>query len=114
MSYNIILTPFFERESKKLSKKYPSLQKDLKTIIDLLNENPKSGESIGNNCYKIRMSISSKNKGKSGGARIITHIRFINEEIFLLSIYDKSALSNIAEEKLLDRIKSIKTTSHDQ
>jgi mRNA-degrading endonuclease RelE of RelBE toxin-antitoxin system len=108
MSYNINSTPFFEKEFKKLFKKYPSLKKDLKAITDELSHNPKIGESIGNNCYKIRMSISSKNKGKSGGARVITHVRFVNEEIYLISIYDKSELSNIAEEQLLDRIKSIK------
>jgi len=108
MSYNIKYTPFFEREFKKLLKKHSSLKRDLETVIKVLNENPGSGESIGNNCYKIRMSISSKNKGKSGGARIITHVRFINEEIFLLSIYDKSSFSTIAEEQLLIRIKSLR------
>lgn len=54
------------------------------------------------------MSISSKNKGKSGGARIITHVKFIDNELFLISIYDKSELSNIAEEEIALRIKSIK------
>jgi mRNA-degrading endonuclease RelE of RelBE toxin-antitoxin system len=108
MSYSIVLTPFFEREFKKLLKKHFSLKKDLETVINDLNNDPRSGESIGDNCYKIRMRISSKNKGKSGGARVITHVRFVNEEIFLLSIYDKSTLSTIAEEQLLVRIKSIK------
>jgi len=108
MNYNINSTPFFEKEFKKLFKKYPSLKNDLKAVTDSLSHNPKTGESIGNNCYKIRMSISSKNKGKSGGARVITHVRFVNEEIFLISIYDKSELSNIAEDQLLDRIKGIK------
>jgi mRNA-degrading endonuclease RelE of RelBE toxin-antitoxin system len=108
MSYSIAYTPFFEREFKKLSKKYASLQNDLQKIIKLLIENPQSGESIGNNCYKIRMSISSKNKGKSGGARVITYVKFVNEEIFLVAIYDKSQLSAIAEEEVLFRIKGIK------
>jgi mRNA-degrading endonuclease RelE of RelBE toxin-antitoxin system len=108
MSYSIATTPFFEREFKKLSKKYPSLKSDLQKVTKLLIENPQSGESIGNNCYKIRMSISSKNKGKSGGARIITYVKFINEEIFLVAIYDKSQFSTIAEEEILLRIKGIK------
>jgi mRNA-degrading endonuclease RelE of RelBE toxin-antitoxin system len=108
MSYSIILTPFFEKEYKKLLKKYASLTKDFQKVISDLKENPKTGESIGNNCYKIRMSISSKNKGKSGGARIITHVKFIDNELFLISIYDKSELSNIAEEEIVLRIKSIK------
>jgi mRNA-degrading endonuclease RelE of RelBE toxin-antitoxin system len=108
MSYSILTTHFFEKEYKKLSKKYPSLKNDFQKILAALYEDPKSGESIGNNCYKIRMSIASKNKGKSGGARIITHLRFVNEEIFLLSIYDKSELSNIPEEEIIVRIKNIK------
>lgn len=32
------------------------------------------GIPLGKNCYKIRLKISSKNSGKSGGARIITHV----------------------------------------
>jgi len=68
MSYNIKFTPFFEREFKKLFKKHSSLKKDLESVVDRLNENPRSGESIGNSCYKIRINISSTNKGKSGGA----------------------------------------------
>ncbi|WP_204985986.1 hypothetical protein [Mucilaginibacter psychrotolerans] len=54
------------------------------------------------------MSISSKNKGKSGGARVITYVRFVDEEIYLLAIYDKSDLSTIADEQILERIKNIK------
>jgi len=108
MSYKIVLTPFFEREFKKLFKRYISLKKDLEGVTSDLNENPRLGEPIGNNCYKIRMSILSKNKGKSGGARIITYIKFVDEEIHLIAIYDKSELSNIAEEQLLIRIKNIK------
>jgi mRNA-degrading endonuclease RelE of RelBE toxin-antitoxin system len=108
MSYSIATTPFFEREFKKLLKKYASLQSDFQKVTKLLKENPQSGESIGNNCYKIRMSISSKNKGKSGGARVITFVKFVDEEIFLVAIYDKSQLSSIAEEEILLRIKGIK------
>lgn len=54
------------------------------------------------------MAIASKNKGKSGGARIITYVKFVNEEIFLVSIYDKTDLGNISEDELLTRLKSIK------
>ncbi|HVS90577.1 MAG TPA: type II toxin-antitoxin system RelE/ParE family toxin [Mucilaginibacter sp.] len=108
MSYSVVTTPFFEREFKKLLKKYISLPKDFQKVISLLRDDPKSGESVGNNCYKVRMSIASKNKGKSGGARVITYVRFVNEEIFLISIYDKSEISNIAEKEILVRIQSIK------
>jgi mRNA-degrading endonuclease RelE of RelBE toxin-antitoxin system len=107
MSFKVNFTPFFEKEFKKLYKKHRSLKIDLTGVVSHLIQDPQSGESIGNNCYKIRMSISSKGKGKSGGARIITHVKFINEEVFLISIYDKSEMSAIAEQEILNRIKNI-------
>jgi len=55
---------------------------------------------LGKDCYKIRMAISSKNKGKSGGARIITNVHIVGETIYLLSIYDKSQKSNLDEGEL--------------
>jgi hypothetical protein len=54
------------------------------------------------------MKMSSKNKGKSAGARIITFVKFVNEEVYLLSIYDKSDLSSLAEEEILNRTRTIK------
>jgi hypothetical protein len=40
-------------------------------LLNGLEENPKQGTAIGNNCFKIRIAIASKGKGKSVGARII-------------------------------------------
>lgn len=48
MSFNINYTPFFEKEFKKLYKKYRSLKDDLNKLINQLAENPQAGESIGN------------------------------------------------------------------
>jgi len=72
MSFNIIATEPFERKLKRLAKKYKSLSSDLSAVIDELAENPTLGTPIGKNCYKIRVAIASKGKGKSGGARMIT------------------------------------------
>lgn len=66
----------------------------------LLMKNPTQGTPLGKDCYKIRMAISSKNKGKSGGARIITNVHIVGETIYLLSIYDKSQKSNLDEGEL--------------
>lgn len=63
-------------------------------------ENPIQGTPLGKDCYKIRMAISSKNKGKSGGARIITNVHIVGETIYLLSIYDKNQKSNLDEGEL--------------
>jgi len=107
MSFKILPTPAFVRELKKLSKKYISLKKDLTVLIAELVEDPKSGTPLGNNCYKIRMAITSKNKGKSAGARIITYVQVVNETVYLLSIYDKSDLDNISDSELTSRIKDL-------
>ena len=74
MNYNVIPTHKFEREIKRLIKKFLSLKKEYTSLIGQLKINPATGTSLGNNCYKIRLAIASKNKGKSGGARIITYI----------------------------------------
>ena len=74
MSYKIKILPSFERDVKILGKKYKSFKTDLQKLREILTQDPKSGTPIGNSCYKIRISIASKNKGKSGGARVITHV----------------------------------------
>ena len=107
MSFKVLPTPLFERELKKLSKRYPSVKSDLATTIASLKENPTLGEPLGNNCFKVRMAISSKNKGKSGGARVITFLKIAGEIIFLISIYDKSDTNTISDKELLARVKGL-------
>ena len=100
MSYSIVATEPFERKLKKLLKKYKSLKNDLLEIIHQLEENPTHGVPLGKDCYKIRIAISSKGKGKSGGARVITFVRIVNSKVFLLDIYDKSDQSTISDKDL--------------
>lgn len=100
MSYNIIAVPSFKRKLKKLDKKYPSLKSDLAILFKSLEQNPEQGKNLGKNCYKIRLAISSKSKGKSGGARIITNIVVTNETVYLLSIYDKSDRETLTDKEL--------------
>ncbi len=100
MSYNISAIPSFKKEFKKLAKKYPSLKSDLQKLSEELIENPTLGIDLGGNFYKVRMSITSKGRGKSGGARIITHIKIIETTIFLTSIYDKSDKDSISDKEL--------------
>ena len=107
MSYSIEITALFEKQLKRLSKKFPSLKKEFAILVKQLNEEPKHGTSIGNNCYKIRLAIASKGKGKSGGARVITHIQVTATKIFLLSIYDKSEQSDITNSDLNEWVKMI-------
>jgi len=107
MSYKIIAVPTFSKEAKKLAKKYHSLKSELEIIFASLEINPIQGTSLGNNCYKIRIAISSKGKGKSGGARLITNIIINNETVYLLSIYDKSEKDSLSNSELNELLKSI-------
>lgn len=107
MSYNIVATQRFRRDIKKLAKKYISLKKEYENFINDLEENPEQGISLGNNCYKIRIAIASKGKGKSGGARIITHIIVRENTVFLLTIYDKSEKENISDKELNELLDQI-------
>ena len=100
MSFEIKFVPNFDKEIKQLSKKYPSIKQDLLQLIEEIVEDPFLGEPLGKDCYKIRMAIASKNKGKSGGSRVITCVKVVNETVFLLSIYDKSEKESIEDSKL--------------
>ena len=78
MSYSIIPTHRFEKELKRLAKKFPSLKNEFAELIANITANPEAGTFIGNNCYKIRLTIGSKGKGKSGGARVISYFTHRN------------------------------------
>ncbi|MFM8743847.1 MAG: type II toxin-antitoxin system RelE family toxin [Cytophagales bacterium] len=86
MNFSVEATAYFAKQLKRLSKKFPSLKDEFKYLINSLKENPKQGTSLGNNCFKIRLAIRSKGKGKSGGARVITHIQVIKSRVFLFNL----------------------------
>lgn len=64
------------------------------------SENPAIGKEIIPGCYKVRMAIASKGKGKSGGARIITHVHVSETTVYLLTIYDKSEQADISDNEV--------------
>ena len=107
MSFSIQLTSRFEKEAKKLFKKYPSLKNEIIDLRNELKENPETGSPIGHNCYKIRIAISSKGKGKRGGARVITYLYIKGKTIYLLSLFDKSEKETISDKELIEILKEI-------
>ncbi|MBA4407877.1 MAG: hypothetical protein C0397_00455 [Odoribacter sp.] len=107
MIFKVKTIKVFERQAKRLMKKFPLLKNELAELIHELKQNPTKGTEIGQNCFKIRLAIASKGKGKSGGARIITHLVSINETVFLLSIYNKSEIENLTDKEILELIKQI-------
>jgi mRNA-degrading endonuclease RelE of RelBE toxin-antitoxin system len=99
---NVITLDYFERRAKKLIRKYPSLSQEIATLIADLANNPTQGVYLSLDCYKIRLKIASKGKGKSGGARVITCVKVEQDTVTLLTIYDKSEQEDISENFLVE------------
>ena len=105
MSYSFDTLEDFDREARRLSKHYASFKKDLTELIKELAENPMMGVDLGNGFRKVRMKIRSKGKGKSGGARVITHTAnvIVSENsgvLYLVDIYDKSVQESVEISKI--------------
>ncbi len=94
-SFSVETTLLFQKEAKSLVKKYPSFKTDLQAIINSLKEDPKQGTALGKDCYKIRIKISSKARGKSGGARLITCVKVVKQKVYLVTVYDKASRESI-------------------
>lgn len=100
MNCKVEITEHFGKEAKRLAKKFPSLKQDLETLFIDISANPTLGTSLGMDVYKVRMAISSKGKGKRGGARIITFFRAKSDLVVLLSIYNKGEKNTITADEI--------------
>ena len=103
----IVNTRTFDKELKNLAKRHRSLLADIAQLANNLFNNPQEGESLGRGCYKVRMAITSKGKGKSGGARIITCVKIEFDTLYMLTIYDKSDRENISTAELTELLNEI-------
>lgn len=101
----------FQRLAKDLKKKYKSFKDDYDTFLDDFEREPFSGEPLGHHTYKNRMAIAAKGKGKSGGARVITYnVKQIADDevvITLMTIYDKSEISNVSDAYIRSLVQQI-------
>ncbi len=98
MSFEIITTAYAKVGIKKLSKRYKGFDEDIKAFRDGLKANPLQGTELAPGIRKIRMAVTAKGRGKSGGARVITFNALVTEQegtIYLLLIYDKADTSNV-------------------
>jgi mRNA-degrading endonuclease RelE of RelBE toxin-antitoxin system len=100
MSYKVSSSRGFRRDVKPLAKKYNSLKHELASLFASLKETPTLGESLGRSCYKIRLGVASKGKGKRSGARVVTYVITDNEEVILLTIYDKKVKDDLLPNEL--------------
>lgn len=98
MNFEIIPTQDFIKSLKALAKRYRSMKQDILHFTESLENNPYQGDELTPGIRKIRLAITSKGRGKSGGARVITYTVIVAEdsgEIYLLDIYDKADSSTV-------------------
>lgn len=93
-----------------MAKRYRGLVEDYENFLVSLEANPLQGTEIAPNIRKIRMAITAKGRGKSGGARVITCNALVSEQegkIYLLLIYDKADASNIKMNAVKEIVKEL-------
>ena len=100
MRYNVELSPNFVKEAKRLTKKFPSLKSELAQLFTTLEENPTFGTPLGNDIFKIRLSVASKNRGKSGGVRVLSFAKVTQTDVLLFSIYSKGDVDHITDRRI--------------
>jgi len=105
MNYKVVISSEFAKEAKRITKKHPGIKKDISKLVTELTINPTLGTDLGNNFYKIRLSVSGTNKGKSGGARVITYVILDQETVLLTEIYLKSEHDSADVSVLVNRLK---------
>ena len=106
-NYDVVVAESFKKTSRNLSKRHSSLGRVFNKLISSLEEDPEQGTPIGKGCYKIRLNITSKKKGKRGGARVITYVQIVETTVFLLTIYDKSEKESLSDAELADLLNNL-------
>ena len=110
MPYNVQLTSSFKRSVKKLKRRYPHIQDDIREGIEVLLHTPQLGVIVSGSggIRKVRLANRDARRGKSGGYRLLYYLE--DEEtqaLYLLLVYSKSDRENVTKrelKQLLDEI----------
>ncbi len=95
----------FKIAYKRLKKRHRSLEADFESLLLSLQVDPYQGVEIIEGLRKVRMNVTSKGRGKSGGARVIIRLRIVDDELQLIYIYDKADFENVSDSYLRDILK---------
>ena len=90
--------PTFERDVKRLSRRYARIRLDIEPIIAELQRGALPGDRVQGLklvVYKVRAANRDAKRGKSGGYRVIYYLP-IGDLIVLLTIYSKSEQKDIS------------------
>lgn len=106
-NYKVYPTQNFINEAVEISKKYPNIKEDFVKLRKQLQKDPQIGDALKGSMYKIRMAITEKGDGKSGGARVIVLVKIEEKEVFVLSLFLKSQWDTAIMSALEDRVKDL-------
>lgn len=92
----------FDRDLKRLSRKYPDVIDEVAHLGAQLEQDERPGDKIPNvgyDVYKVRLANPSAGKGKRGGFRVVYYLRR-EDEVLLLTIYAKVRQTDISPEEI--------------
>jgi mRNA-degrading endonuclease RelE of RelBE toxin-antitoxin system len=98
MSYRVVLGPSFKRCLKKLEKRFPHVKDDVRSAIEVLQDDPRHGAVLrgGHGTRKFRIPNQDAQRGGSGGYRLIYTVEEQPEQrICLLLLYSKSDQADV-------------------
>jgi len=101
--YSIKPTVVFQKNTKKLLKKFPNIKNDCLDFIAQLKQGFFVGDKLkgfDEKVFKVRIGSSDQRKGKRGGFRIIYYVVTEQQEIYLLTIYAKVKQENITKKEI--------------
>ena len=107
IEYNIETTPEFDKEYRRLSKKFPQSMDEIDNMISELAEGNLIGDEYDNlgldsnhKVYKVKIANPQMRQGKSNGFRLIYYLVVDDKEILLLSIYYKKDKANLTQQEI--------------
>jgi len=110
MNFKFVVTEVFNRQVKKLAKRYPKIKIDLQNFKQDFNAGRVTGQAIPglkHKVYKARMKSTNMQRGKRGGYRVIYYLQTAQNQITLLTIYAKARRENIRVQEILSLLKQL-------
>lgn len=107
MAFNVYGTPIFEKQRKRLIRKYPLLESIINGFIQELKQGSLLGDIIPGTkgARKVRLSNPDSNRGKRSGFRILYYFVADDGEIYLLAIYSKNEEENYTDSQIKKLLK---------
>ncbi len=101
--------PPFVRDYKAAVKKFPSLNRDIKSTFEVLETNSRAGDAIPGYkeaVWKIRIGVKGQ-MGKSSGYRLIYHVDWSRQVITPLALYFKPETPQLSDAEIAARFERL-------